>query len=193
MKKTINSLLFVLLLSPLALSAHDKYVLLKTSADIQKVNSIASSKNFAGDSITVLHVHDFFWNESKIYVRQHGSSSYIAKKDLFGYRDNQGRTFRFFENEEYEIVDTEGFYLYRKMQLVPQGKSYRKEATFFFSTKADSQIWKMNWSNLSKIFSDKPEFLELVRVYSAKDNCSKHSIEIDPTLVNKLFIQSTKK
>ncbi|MBV8389970.1 MAG: hypothetical protein JO080_09250 [Mucilaginibacter sp.] len=81
----------------------------------------------------------------------------LPKNELFGYRKD-GHDYRFQDNKVYEIVDSEGFYLYTHDKLVQNGKGLKPVKEFYFSIKANSEIVQLTQQNIDKAFASNYKF-----------------------------------
>jgi hypothetical protein len=95
---------------------------------------------------------------SKISIKENGKKFNVYKKDFFGFADCDKTAFRFFENNAYQIIDTAGFYMYKRTGM-KSGKGYAKISTYYFSKGATTQLERLTHENLRNTFSSNPKFL----------------------------------
>lgn len=118
-----------------------------------KVSYSYDPKSEQGNKIIL---HDFLEGKN-VTVVINGKKQILPKDQLFGYRKD-GVDYRFNGNKAYEIVDTEGFYLYQHERLEHQGKGLKPVAVFYFSTKANSEILQLTERNIDKAFAANYKF-----------------------------------
>ena len=105
----------------------------------------------------------------KIIVIQNGKKQLFSKSEIFGYR-NDGQDFRYFNNNAYRIIDTQGFYIYGYCKLIPAGKGLKDSEFFYFSSKADAEIKPLTMDNLQAVFSKNTKFLYTIQGFFRTDN-----------------------
>src|SRR5580658_9754806 len=62
-----------------------------------------------------------FSESPRLVVTADEKKTVLLKKDYFGYHDCNGKDYRFYHNQEFEIVDASMFYVYRHTALEPNG------------------------------------------------------------------------
>ena len=114
-----------------------------------------------------LRLNDFLGGKNIGLVYQ-GKKMKLSKSEVFGYRqDNQD--FRLFHNEAYRILDTAGFLLYKRQQLVQQGKGYVSVERYFYSTDPAKPVLSLTMENIDKSFSAQSEFRYSIQSYFHQD------------------------
>lgn len=102
---------------------------------------------------------DELFNSSRVTVIHNGEKHAFNKSDLYGFRDCKNNEYRFFNNREYQIVDTAGFYLYRISVYVKEGKAYNRETTaWYFSKIAGDVILPLTIENLKTSYPENNKF-----------------------------------
>lgn len=104
-----------------------------------------------------IKVNDFI-NKSEIVVK-HKNKKYVYKKnEIYGIRDNKGLDYRFLNNIEYLISQTDIIYIYIKENVEQKGKGKNSEnkyiSKYFFSKTGDSEILELTVENIKKTFPD---------------------------------------
>ena len=71
-----------------------------------------------------------------------------------------GKSYRFYENKSYQVLDTVSFYLYSRYQNTdkPKGEGMIKKWAYFFSKDALTPIELLTIDNLRKVFPDNHSF-----------------------------------
>ena len=84
----------------------------------------------------------------------------FSKRKVYGYRNCQNKTYRFYNNEAYLLIDTAGFYIY--YQYRPEesvkGKGLIKKDEYFFSKNANADLQLLTIDNLKNAFPENHRF-----------------------------------
>jgi len=99
-----------------------------------------------------------------VKVVDNGNTVKLAKKDLFGFRDNNNTDYRFYKNELYQILDVTYFFIYTHYasSTVEKGKGNEKKETLYFSVKGTDELLPLTVENLKKAFPDNIKFHDLL-------------------------------
>jgi len=99
-----------------------------------------------------------------VKVVDNGNTVKLAKKDLFGFRDNNNMDYRFYKNELYQILDATYFFIYTHYasSTVEKGKGNEKKETLYFSVKGTDELQPLTIENLKKAFPDNLKFHDLL-------------------------------
>jgi len=99
-----------------------------------------------------------------VKVLDNGNTVKLAKKDLFGFRDNNNMDYRFYKNELYQILDATYFFIYTHYasSTVVKGKGNEKKETLYFSVKGTDNLQPLTVENLKKAFPDNLKFHDLL-------------------------------
>lgn len=108
-----------------------------------------------------------FFEGKTIAFTSAGKRYKLNKADVFGYRLN-GKDYRFFNRKAYAIVDTTGFYLYSRPELVQHYKGYVSADQYFFSV-GNGKVQPLTLANISAAFPKNPEFRYAVQSYFNRD------------------------
>ncbi|WPU94681.1 hypothetical protein SNE25_03995 [Mucilaginibacter sabulilitoris] len=103
-----------------------------------------------------------FLNSANISVTENGKTIRFAKKDIYAYRDQHGRDFRFQNNLRYRILDTTGFYLYENPLSVPAGKGRVLVPAYYFSVTPGTPLQALSLRNLRRAFAQDVSFLDQI-------------------------------
>jgi hypothetical protein len=107
-----------------------------------------------------IHLHDFFGNTSSFTVNNDGAKHTMQKNDVYGYRDCNNNTYRFYANDVYKIVEAGSIYIYSHERNVAQTKGFIVVNDYFFSTSPDGPIVSLTIKNLINAYSDNEIFIE---------------------------------
>lgn len=120
----------------------------------------ASKLNLEVDYTTEKHkikVIDFF-NKSEINVIHKDKKYTYKKSEIYGIRDGKGNDYRFYNDLEYLISQTDTIYIYKKesTEHVNGGKNQHttQVTKYFFSKTGNSEILALTKENLKKAFPE---------------------------------------
>jgi hypothetical protein len=84
----------------------------------------------------------------------------------------QKGTLRVFENKNYQVLDSTGFYIYSRYepQEVNKGKGLIMETEYFFSKNGNSNIKQLTIRNIENEFSENVRFRYLLEEEFCRDN-----------------------
>lgn len=140
--------------------------------------------------------HDFF-NRETFEVIYRGKKKIFLKNSIFAYRDCNNKTWRFYNKNEYEIIEKLDIYIYKLSRIVLNGITVEKDPVFFFSNGLKGEIMQLTNDNLKNIFSDNKEFCRLVDEELKSEIPDKVAHEYDfihkMYKVNYLMVKSTEK
>lgn len=138
----------------------NKSGLYKTATDYVK-----GELSFEVDCKTEKHkikLHNF--NNKPFIDIIHNNQKYtFLKSELFGFRDCEGKDWRFFENKEYQLMENGPLAIYKKIEIVsePNKKGLHEKVVYFFSTGITEKLLLLTILNLKRatpqnhIFHDK--------------------------------------
>ncbi len=151
-------------------------------------HKLSYSSVVKGDKIAI---HDFLEGNT-VTVISNGAKQMIAKKELFGYRENN-HDYRFQDNKSYLIFDTAGFYLYSHDKLTQQAKGAKPVTTIYFSTKADKGILLLTQENIDKAFAMNYKFKNRVQAEFENDNdLTEYDDSLNQYKIKELYTESVK-
>lgn len=104
---------------------------------------------------------DYVFSRSSFDVIYKGKEVNYRKKDLYAYRDCKNEVWRFFDNKEYEIMETKDIYIYslkKYILVVIDGGTIAKEPIYFFSKGPDGEIKELTIDNLKSVYPDNKKF-----------------------------------
>ena len=118
-----------------------------------------------------IKLHDFF---SKPYfdVYYKGEKHTLQKKEVYAYRNCNNKTFRFFNNEEYQLAESGKISIYLLEQAKAEGKAFVIVNVYYFSATPDGEIKSLILENLKKAFPENHKF------HDALDQTFKGNIDV---------------
>ena len=118
-----------------------------------------------------IYLNDFF-NKPFIDVKHYDTTYKIFRKDIYGYRFCNGRTYRIVNRYDLQVLNaTESIIIYRKnITHPPTGKT--NVTNYYFSIGAYSSVKALTFKNLKKVFPDNQKF------YKQLESMFKHNTEL---------------
>lgn len=112
-----------------------------------------------------------FFESQKLVVTTNDKKIVLLKKNFFGYHSCNGKDYRFYKNQELEIIDITSFYLYKHTALEPGagGKGYATVTKYYFSKTGNSDVQLLTVANLEETFSGNAKFRYALENYSRSD------------------------
>lgn len=112
-------------------------------------------EGWSGDSSHKLELHDVL-DKPYIHVKHGNQTQRFNKSDVYGFRDSDGRSYRFIGNKEYEIRDTGPLYIYSMKHSArnPKGAPIGIATSYFFSVSADGSVIPLTIANLKNTFPE---------------------------------------
>jgi hypothetical protein len=130
-----------------------------------KLSYTANPKQPNGNKILI---HEFM-GVGHVTVISNGKKTNMEKSGLFGYHDNYGNDYRFFDNKAYQIIDTSEFCIYSYDRLVQEGKGPKAERQYYFSKNAGAEIFVLTPENIAMVFPQNHKFQYMVEVAAKTD------------------------
>lgn len=96
----------------------------------------------------------------KFSVVTAGQKHVLLKKDVYGFAGTDGKNYRFYKDESYQIVDTAGFFLYYRYKPLQGGKDNAALTAmpYFFSVTGDGDLLPLTKENLERCFAGNKKF-----------------------------------
>ena len=192
--KTITSILFIILFVFAGKSIAQNSIVTSgiflTASDFKK-NKLIQEADCENDK-EKFKTNDFF-SKSSFDVLYKGKKTTYQKKDIYAFRDCENNVWRFYNNKEYQIIETKALYLYTIKKIVVNGGVIEKDPIYYFSSDADGDIKELNIDNLKLTYPNNQTFRNMIDSEFQTDEAiysydHKHKMY----LVNYLFIQSKK-
>ena len=104
-----------------------------------------------------IKLHDSIFGKPYIDVVHNGENRRYAKDEIWGFRDFDGKSYRFVNKEAYEIREAGGLFIYSVDRFVP-GRKGATEPVYYFSTGAAAPTLELTLTNLKAAFPDNHRF-----------------------------------
>ncbi len=102
-----------------------------------------------------IKLHDFL-GKKHITVKHNDSTFVLSKDSIYGFRDCEGREFRFYKSysEEYKILENKTLCIYAVEVSQPSlnGKGFTIVLEYYFSVKPDGSIYELTTNNIKNVF-----------------------------------------
>lgn len=110
-----------------------------------KLSYAPEADSTKGDKI---NMHGFL-EGARVTVISNGKKQVFAKNEIFGYSDNNGIGYRFYNKKACQVIDTTGFCVYSINTLVQQGKGFISVKVYYFSKKANFEMSSLSVENIA--------------------------------------------
>ncbi|MFN8254185.1 MAG: hypothetical protein U0W24_00755 [Bacteroidales bacterium] len=115
-----------------------------------------------------------FLNKSEIDVIHQDKKYSFKKKEVYGIRDGKGADYRFFNDLEYRILQTDTIYIYSKNETVKTGNSKNQRTSqvtkYFFSKSGDSELLALTYENLKQAFPENHKMHDALEMMFKSDS-----------------------
>jgi hypothetical protein len=136
---------------------------------------------------------NFFTAASKILIKENGKKYTVPKSGFFGYLDCNNKAYQFYGNQTYEIVDTAGFYMYKRTYLT-SGKGQTRVTAYYFSKPGSNELLALTKQNMENAFASDTQFRYALE---SEFNTDKDLVNYDSYLksfkVKYLYLETAKK
>jgi hypothetical protein len=125
---------------------------------------------FASDGCThclKVRTNDFFSRSSTLTVISGGEKHRLKKSEVFGYKDDDGNTFRFFNDDAYKIEEAGSIFIYARQRNVAQSKGFKVVNDYYFSD-GTGDIYPLTVGNVQRIFAGNNNFIAAVKAYNGR-------------------------
>lgn len=136
--------------------------------------------------------HDFFAKQSFVVLIK-GKKVTYQKKDIYGYRDCENESWRFYKDKEYQIMETKGICIYSRFKVVLDAIIVENALVYYFSKGANEEIKELSIANLKVAFPNNHAFHNMLDTQLSSDTAV-YSYDIAHKMfkVNYLLTQSEK-
>ena len=139
------------------------------TADDFKSNKISYANNQSNEKYK-LHLNEFF-NSPTIKIIKGDKIIKLKKDSIFGYHDKNNQSIRFYNKEEYTIINSsDNILMYIKSSVEGDLKNRHLVTKYYFSVDANSPIYPLTKHNLKTSYYNNASFLKLMDVYFYNDN-----------------------
>ena len=125
-----------------------------------------SANDFVSNKVEFTQAHRIVLNDILyrpfISLKLHDTTLQFSKDSIFGFRDAEGKCYRFFNKSIYTIVSAdENIILYQRKQS-GASRGNINVLRSYFSCNAASDICELSHSELLREYADQPDFVELL-------------------------------
>ena len=129
-----------------------------------------TSKDFLSHKVTFASKHTRFKlheivNKEFVIIKTKDSSYTFFKDSIFGYQDNDGNSFRFYNRKIYPIVNPSETILIYKVSDGPAQKGQTKMYSYFFSKDAYSMILPLTMYHVFNEFKENKVFSNILETH----------------------------
>lgn len=114
--------------------------------------------------------HHEVFKRDIIEVKTKDSTYKYKKKDIYGYRENNGATYRLYNDKPYHIINPNETILIYKVSNGPSTKEQEQTFSYYFSKDASQEIKALTLNDLENTFKGDKMFEELLEIHFRKDN-----------------------
>ena len=151
---------------------------LRTKAQEHQEGIFLSSADFNNNKISYsnpdgkkykFYLHNSF--NTPIRIITGDSVKTISKKSVFGYRDEKGTCYRYYDKSSFEILNpSESILLYKKTSVESTFRNIRLVTRYYFSCNASSPLYDLTIWNLKLAFFQDVYFEELINYFFSCDD-----------------------
>jgi len=113
-----------------------------------------------------------FSNGSKIKITMQDTTIKLSKSAIWGYRICDGKEFRVYRSQDYEIIDKAAIIVYQKKETRrgnPKSNQSYTKTSYFFSENPESPLRILNLANIESSFLNNRKFHDLIDIYFKSD------------------------
>ena len=187
MKKKIQLILFVLLTASIAGTAKYRGGVYMTSTDFIN-NDLAFESDCKNG--TKIKMHDFFYSRPTVTLIHDGEKRTYKKSELYGFRNCNNETYRFYRNDAYQIAEAGNVFIYTQERNIAQTKGFKVVKAYYFSTTANGDIMPLTLSNLRRGYAGNDKFQDLLDQYMSGDNVADYDMLHKSFKINILFAKA---
>lgn len=141
------------------------------------------SEDFLNHKITLaskytrIKLHEIV-NKDLVVIKTKDSTYTYFKDSIFGYQDNEGNSFRFYNGKNYPIVNPTETILIYKVSNGPVQKGQTKMYSYFFSKDVHSKIYPLKMNYILDEFNNNKPFTNILETHF---NNTDNLLEYDET------------
>jgi hypothetical protein len=193
--KPIYTLLFFMFFAFSQKSIAQKNTAVNSGVYISKddfINNKLTQEADCQDDKEIFKKHNFFMKAEFSIINKGKKITYL-KKDIYAYRDCENTVWRFYNNQEYEIMETKAIYIYAIRKIVLVGENIERDPIYYFSHGATGNIEKLTIANLKEAFKQNKPFGNLLDgTLNAENTIEAYDSTHKMYEVNYLYKQSVK-
>jgi len=136
---------------------------------------------------------NFFLASSEILVKENGKKITVPKNQFYGYVDCNNKVYRFIGNTAYEIIDTAGFYMYKRT-FVSNGKGCVRVTQYFFSKTSNDALVTLTKQNMESAFASDTQFrYALESEFNSDKDLTSYDNYLKSFKIKHLYLETAKK
>ena len=112
-----------------------------TAKDFQK--NILMEEADCGNGSEKFKTNDFF-SRGSFGVINKGRKITYKKSNIYAYRNCDNKVWRFYDNEEYQILESKGIYIYDIRRIVFNAGAIEKDRIYYFSIGPNGDIKELS-------------------------------------------------
>ena len=109
-----------------------------------------------------IHLNNSVLELPFITVMDHGQKHKIGKDEIYGYADNNKKTYRFFNGQEYQIAEAGPISIYIKAERIAQSKGAKVINRYYFSTSLNGELHQLTIDNVKKAYRSNEKFSDML-------------------------------
>jgi hypothetical protein len=156
----LASLMFLLLVEKNIAQTNSVTSGVYLTADDYKKNKLIEEAECTNDK-EKFERHDVFSRPSFVVIIK-GKKITFLKKDIYAYRDCDNKVWRFYNNQEYEILETKDIYIYSIRKVVLNGMTVEKDPVYYFSVGVNGEVKELNVDNLKSAYANNEVFRNML-------------------------------
>lgn len=151
MKSHFIKIIFLAVLTLNAVAQNPKSGIYKTFSDYNN-NKISYEIDCKIEKYTI-KLNDFF-NESYITIKHKEEKIRLQKDSIYGVLNCDEPLIRFQNKEHFYLAEKGGIWIFYKEISVPQGKGFKIEKQYYFSTIGDGKLINLTINSVKQAFPD---------------------------------------
>ena len=127
-------------------------------------NKLAEEVECKKHSNEIFKKHDVFGAKKFVVINKGVKKTYL-KNDIYGYRDCENRVWRFYNKQEYEILEAKNVYIYAIEKIVINGIVIERDPIYYFSDGPNGEIKKLTTANLKATYPNNQTLNNILDAY----------------------------
>ncbi len=110
--------------------------------------------------LMVVHIRPDHWSDSLVIRKSNFEKKIIASDSLWGYQDEKGLKYRYFNNKFYKLIANDLVYVYSQYHSFHHKGHRQAHYCYYFSLDSNSEILDFEIRNFKLKFMNNPCFVE---------------------------------
>ncbi len=104
-------------------------------------------------------INDFFGGKT-LTLNHDGENYQFSKDSIYGYRDNDGKDYRFYKSHstKYRMLENARIVIYELQQPGNKQTGFKPLVRYYFSDGVDGEVYLLSLDHLKNVFKDQPAF-----------------------------------